>query len=69
MVAQLIAFGHRWEEIREYSLNQIQLFLEAGRAVEQRSRAIHVVDAAIAAQADSATIRKHCDSLSREAGK
>ena len=45
----MIAAGHSWEQIQDYSFGQIKLFLEAAQKIENQRRAATIQDLRLAA--------------------
>ncbi|MGM9571734.1 MAG: hypothetical protein ACI3ZR_05875 [bacterium] len=58
MVARLIQFGHNWSEIKNYTLEQINLFYQETFAVEGFERANRIEDMAIGSNGTKESIIK-----------
>ena len=64
-ITKLIAYGHQWSEIREYTLAQFNLFLEECNELEKERRAIAIADGALAANGDKKGLEKRIRELTK----
>jgi hypothetical protein len=61
-----VSYGHRWPDIQDYTLGQLQLFLDAHQTIEAEQRRNRLIETAIAAQGDSKKIKETADLLGRK---
>lgn len=62
--SKLISYGHRLEDIGNYTLGQFSDFLDEMEKLEAQIRMAHIVDSAFAAHpGDGKALEKHLDSL------
>ncbi|MGK7896509.1 MAG: hypothetical protein AB4372_23540, partial [Xenococcus sp. (in: cyanobacteria)] len=62
-ISRLIAAGHQWQDIQDYSLGQIKIFLKAANQLEGQRRAAMISDLRLAAWGEGKQIQRVLDSL------
>ena len=59
----MIAFGHCWSDIQDYSLGQIKIFLRSAARLEKERRAMMISGLRLAAWGKDETVEKIVNSL------
>ena len=63
IICRLIAAGHNYSEIADYTLAQIKIFAKYAQELERERRGSLIADLAIASQGDGKAISKAVDRL------
>jgi hypothetical protein len=59
----LLAVGHRWTDVRRYSLGQVRAFGAAARRYVARGEARRLIQSAVAAHGDADAVIELAESL------